>query len=90
MPVHELGYRHWEGERRPPALRWIAISRAGIEIAFRSKILRRLAFFAWTPVLVFGLFFYGVGVATELPKDLRKRTGAPDIARCWGGTWRRR
>lgn len=82
MPVYELGYRHWEGKRTSPLTRWMAISRAGIELALRSKILRRLTFFAWTPLLYFAPFFYVVGTATDLPKELRARAGAaPEIMR---------
>jgi hypothetical protein len=73
MPVYELGYRHWEGERTPPALRWMSISRAGISLAFRSKILRRLVFIAWAPLLYFGPFFFGVGYVTDSKLSLRER-----------------
>jgi hypothetical protein len=74
MPVHELGYRHWEGERTSPAVRWMAISRMGISIAFRSKILRRLVFLAWAPLLYFGPFFFGVGYLTDSNASVRART----------------
>ncbi|HEX7901304.1 MAG TPA: hypothetical protein VF950_26330 [Planctomycetota bacterium] len=73
MPVFELGYRHWEGERTSPWLRWTAISRTGISLAFRSKILRRLVFIAWAPLLYFGPFFFGVGYVTDSKLTIRER-----------------
>ena len=73
MPLFELGYRHWEGERTSPAYRWTAISRSGIALAFRSKILRRLVFIAWAPLLYFGPFFFGVGLITDSKLSLRDR-----------------
>lgn len=73
MPVYELGYRHWEGERTPAWRRWIPISRAGVALAFRSKILRRLVFLAWAPLLYFGPFFFGVGYVTDSRLSLRDR-----------------
>jgi ABC-2 type transport system permease protein len=81
MPVFELGYRHWEGKRTSAAFRWMAISRMGISLAFRSKILRRLAFFAWTPLLYFGPFFYLVGTATESKTLAALRSGPPEMMR---------
>jgi len=80
MPVFELGYRHWEGKRISAAFRWMAISRMGISLAFRSKILRRLAFFAWTPLLYFGPFFYMVSTATQSQSALA-RSGPPEMMR---------
>jgi ABC-2 type transport system permease protein len=73
MPVFELGYRHWEGERTSRAFRWTAISRTGISLAFRSKILRRLVFIAWAPLLYFGPFFFGVGYVTDSKLTWKER-----------------
>ena len=73
MPVFELGYRHWEGERTSRAFRWMAISRTGISLAFRCKILRRLVFSAWAPLLYFGPFFFGVGYVTDSTRTVRQR-----------------
>lgn len=65
MPIHELGYRHWEGPLRAPLLRAWAIARTGIAIAFRGKALRRLMLFAWAPLLYYGVLFFAVGYVTD-------------------------
>lgn len=54
MPVFDLGYRAWEGERTPPALRWRAIAAMEIRKAWRSTIVRRVLIVTWLPVLYFG------------------------------------
>lgn len=51
MPVHDLGYRAWSGERVPFFQRWKAIVSTGVYLAWKSKYLRRLLLVAWIPVL---------------------------------------
>lgn len=65
MPIFELGYRHWEGRRTASWLRWWPIARTGVALAFRSKVLRRLVFLAWAPLLYFGPLFFAVGYVTN-------------------------
>ena len=65
MPIFELGYRRWDGGYRPQAARWWAIARTGIKLAWRSKLLRRLIFLSWAPLLYFGPVFFAVGYVTD-------------------------
>ena len=60
MPIHDLGYRGWDGERSSDATRWWVISQTGIALAWRSSWLKRMLFFSWLPILMFaaGIFFY--------------------------------
>lgn len=51
MPVHDLGYREWSGERLPPFARWKAIASTGVRLAWKGKYLKRLLVVAWIPVL---------------------------------------
>ena len=51
MPVHDLGYRGWSGERLAPLARWSAIVTTGVHLSGQSKIGRRLLVVAWIPVL---------------------------------------
>lgn len=71
MPISELGYRHWEGKRIHPWLRWLAIARSDIGIAYRSnKTLRRFLILAWMPILYFGPVFFAVGWVADPANDL--------------------
>ncbi|MBI4563881.1 MAG: ABC transporter permease subunit [Planctomycetes bacterium] len=65
MPIYELGYRHWEGELCNPLHRMWAITRTGIALGFRSKMLLRLLIFAWMPLLYFAPLFFAIGYATD-------------------------
>ncbi|MGQ9591252.1 MAG: ABC transporter permease subunit [Planctomycetota bacterium] len=58
MPIHELGYRGWEGRPTPRAFRWVVIAGTGIRLAWKQPWLRRLCFLAWLPSLYFGAFFF--------------------------------
>ena len=58
MPVHELGYRSWNGDRGGSAFRWWVIAVAGVRLAWQARWLRRMLFFAWLPTLFFGALFF--------------------------------
>lgn len=70
MPIYELGYRPWEGPLRGALRRWMPIARTGIGLAFSSKILKRMLFIAWTPILYFGPLFFAIGYLTDPTRDL--------------------
>lgn len=59
MPIHDVGYRRWQGTQSGFGSRWVAITNKGFEIAFRSQWARRMVFLAWLPAVYFGaaLFF---------------------------------
>ena len=58
MPIHNLGYREWDGERESGSSRWTVISGIGIRRAWQSQWLRRIAFVVWAPPLVYGIFIF--------------------------------
>ncbi len=58
MPIHEVGYRRWEGELTSDWLRWIVVAGAGIRLVWKSHWLRRMLFFAWLPAAVTGVGFF--------------------------------
>ncbi len=60
MPIHDVGYRRWDGQVVGFSNRWLAITNKGFEIALRSQWVRRMMFLAWLPALYFGagLFFF--------------------------------
>jgi len=60
MPIHDLGYRAWEGARVPELGRFLAIAATGARLAWRSRWLRRVFYAAWLPAvyLSLGLLIY--------------------------------
>ena len=58
MPIHDLGYRSWQGQLRPAAFRWWVIAQTGVRLAWRNRWLRRLVLLAWLPTLYLGLAFF--------------------------------
>jgi len=58
MPLHDVGYRPWQGRRSGSLAAILVIASTGIQLAWTSRWLRRAVFFAWSPALVFaGSFF---------------------------------
>ena len=58
MPIHNLGYREWQGTLRTPSSRWLVIAEIGIRRAWQSAWLRRMMFFAWVPGIVMGFMIF--------------------------------
>lgn len=58
MPIHNLGYREWDGERESGSSRWLVIAGVGIRRAWQSAWLRRIAFVVWGPPLVYGVLIF--------------------------------
>lgn len=58
MPIHNLGYREWDGQRESGRSRWSVIATIGIRRAWQSKWLRRIAFVIWAPPLVYGILIF--------------------------------
>jgi len=69
MPLFQIGYRRFEGERTSHARRWWPITRTGLSIAWRSKLLRRLVFVSFLPFLYFGWVFFVIGRITDPGTD---------------------
>jgi hypothetical protein len=53
MPIHDLGYRGWQGPLIPPFARFWVIAQTGIRLAWRAQWLRRLLFLSWLPAVYF-------------------------------------
>lgn len=67
MPIHDLGYRPWQGERKSSFSRWTIIAAAGIRLAAKNRWLKRVLVVAWLPVLYWGIAFFFVGQTLEQP-----------------------
>jgi ABC-2 type transport system permease protein len=64
MPLHDVGYRPWTGTTRTGGAAGV-IAGTGIRLAFKSRWLRRVLLFAWSPALVFAGGFFAFEQAVE-------------------------
>ncbi len=69
MAIHNLGYRHCEGQRGSHRTRWLVLTENGIRRAWASAWLRRMLFFAWLPSVLMGfmIFLYEQSESTDDP-----------------------
>jgi len=65
MPLHDVGYRSWQGARRGPWSAAAAIATTGTRLAWTSRWLRRAVFFAWSPALFFAASFFAFEQAID-------------------------
>ncbi|MFW6169706.1 MAG: ABC transporter permease [Planctomycetota bacterium] len=65
MPIHDVGYRRWDGRLSSVWLRWTVVAGAGIRLVWKSHWLRRMLIFAWLPTAVTGLGFFVYEQALE-------------------------
>ena len=70
MPIHDLGYRAWQGPTVPEATRWWVITQTGLRLAWKNPWLRRAVLVAWLPALAAGGFIFGY---EQLLTDLEKQ-----------------
>lgn len=84
MPLFQMGYRRYEGQRTPHWSRWWPITRTGFAIAWRSKLLRRLVYVSFLPLMYFGWAFFAIGKITDPGTD----PNAPffEVARAFFGS----
>lgn len=64
MPLHDVGYRGWQGRARSGGAAGV-IASTGIRLAWKSRWLRRVLLFAWSPALVFAGGFFAFEQAVE-------------------------
>lgn len=60
MPIHDVGYREWNGTRAPRIHGWFVMLLANITILRRNLWLRRALAAAWLPTLYIGVGFYAL------------------------------
>ncbi|MEM7474075.1 MAG: hypothetical protein AAF483_03725 [Planctomycetota bacterium] len=58
MPLHDVGYRNWEGEKTEASNRWWVVAMTGVRLAFRSTWLSRTLLVSWVPAVFVGVFFF--------------------------------
>jgi hypothetical protein len=64
MPLHDVGYRGWQGEPRQGFAAGV-IASTGIRLTWKSRWLRRVMIFAWSPALVFAIGFFAFEQALD-------------------------
>lgn len=65
MPLHDVGYRKWDGQRTSSVWRFLIITETGIRLASQSRWVRRMLFFAWLPVMYWGIGFFVIERSLE-------------------------
>ena len=65
MPLQDVGYRAWNNERCGPSSTIWFIAFTGIRLAWESRWLRRMVFFAWSPALIFAASFFAFEQAVD-------------------------
>ena len=70
MPIHDVGYRGWDGKRTMQLSRWWIIAQTGIRLAAKSRWVRRIMFVAWLPVMYWGIGFFFVEKALEADSNV--------------------
>ncbi len=65
MPVHDVGYRTWEGKKTSSWFRWMIISKTGIRLAMKSTWVRRILFAAWLPLMYWSVGFFMIEKSLE-------------------------
>jgi ABC-2 type transport system permease protein len=56
MPIFDQGYQHWSGELAGHRWRWLAITRHGVRIGMKNRLLRIFLMLAWLPAVVLAFF----------------------------------
>lgn len=80
MPIHNLGYREWKGERLSGNSRWTVVAGIGIQRAWQNMWLRRIAFVVWAAPLMYGiLIFLGEQMLTNPSPEMYR--AAPELVR---------
>jgi ABC-2 type transport system permease protein len=69
MPIFDQGYQHWSGELTGHGWRWLAITRHGVRIGMKNRLLRIALLIAWLPAIVLA-FFLCVWGLLEQKSDL--------------------
>ena len=72
MPIHDVGYRGWNGKKTPLWTRWWIITKTGVRLAFKSNWVKRSVFAAWLPLLYWGVIF--LMVENAMLADFSKTT----------------
>lgn len=87
MPILDLGYRAWTGQRTRRMLRWTVVASTGISLVWRGTWLKRLLVLATFPAVIaaLGFFTYEQSMQNDEAPQLAAsfityQTGNPELA----------
>ncbi len=88
MPIHDLGYRSWNGNRSARILRWLTVAKGGIQLVLKRKWLRFMLLIAWLPVVfpamgIFAFEYSGTdpGIQKGIVEVISVPLGQPELGR---------
>ena len=58
MPIHDQGYRRYQGSRLPHGRAWAVIAKTGIRSLLKTRVFLGLLIFSWLPFLVRAVQIY--------------------------------
>ncbi|HEY3043336.1 MAG TPA: hypothetical protein VGJ39_04895 [Vicinamibacterales bacterium] len=67
MPIHDQGYRRYEGTRTPRGRAWSVIATAGLRTFFGKRAFLALLLLSWLPFVVSAVLFY---LAANVPANI--------------------
>lgn len=79
MPIYEHGYQTWEGERRGPFLRWLAIPKFAYLEFFKLRVFIGLLSVAWIPLVLSLMYIYVLSNEQFLKAMNFSRAALPEI-----------
>jgi ABC-2 type transport system permease protein len=74
MPIFDQGYQHWSGDLAGHRWRWLTITRHGVRIGMKNRLLRITLLIAWLPAIVLAFFLCVWGLLeqkSEMVEPLR-------------------
>ena len=67
MPIHDQGYRRYEGRRGRRGQGWAVVAAAGLRTFFARRIFLGLLLMAWLPAIVRAVQFYAAANLPQVP-----------------------
>jgi ABC-2 type transport system permease protein len=67
MPIHDQGYRRYEGSRGRQGQGWAVIAAAGLRTLLARRVFLGILLLAWLPALVRGVQFYAAANLPQVP-----------------------
>jgi ABC-2 type transport system permease protein len=80
MPLHDVGYRSWEGKRTSLFGRWSVVAKTGVSLAFRSTWLSRTLILSVVPAIAFAIAFFFFEQSVVIPEYREFFAGAVMVA----------
>ncbi len=83
MPIYDQSYKRWEGSFKSHAFRWWVISRYGMKVAFKKRMVKRVFVLALLPFVVSAVYVYGlthIGKVSKFVQGLAGGGAMPQVS----------